>query len=58
MLEIPLAEGDTGGVKGDGDMTETEEGEPGIRPMAAAKSIALTAAEFPQGDGTAEPVET
>lgn len=57
MLEMPLAEGDIGGEKGDGDMTETEEGEPGMRPMAAAKSIAL-AAVLPRGEGTAEPVET
>lgn len=58
MLEIPLAEGEIGGVKGDGDMTGTEEGEPGMTRMAAAKSIALAAAVFTQGEGTAEPVET
>lgn len=52
---IPLAEGDIGGVKG--DMTaETDEGEPGIRPTAAAISIAAEVAD--RGDGTAEPVDT
>lgn len=58
MFERPLLDGDMGGVNGDGDMTETEEGEPGISPMAAAKSIALAAEVFERGDGTADPVET
>nr|GMC79390.1 hypothetical protein KK1_042182 [Ipomoea batatas] len=58
MFERPLLDGDMGGVNGDGDMTETEEGEPGISPMAAAKSIALAAEVFERGDGTADPVDT
>lgn len=58
MFETPLAEGDIGGVKGNGDMTRTDEGEPGIRPIAAAKSMALAAEVFERGEGTAEPVET
>ena len=40
-----------GGVNGEGDMTDIEEGE-----MAATKSIAEEALE--RGEGTAEPVET
>ena len=46
--EMPWADGDMGGVRG-------EDGEPGNRLMAAAKSIAV---EPERGDGTAEPVET
>lgn len=56
MFEMPLADGDMGGVNGIGDITE--DGEPGKRFMAAAKSIPLVAAEPDRGDGTAEPVET
>ena len=46
-----------GGVNGEGDMTETEDGEPGKRLIAAAISMAA-AADADRGDGTAEPVET
>jgi hypothetical protein len=50
-----LPEGDLGGVNG--DMTaETDDGEPGIKPIAAAISIAAVAEAL--GDGTADPVET
>lgn len=52
---MPLPDGDIGGVNGDGDITETDEGEPGRRLIAAAKSIALAGVE--PGEGTAEPVE-
>lgn len=53
---MPLAEGDMGGVNGEGDMTDIEEGEPGNIFIAAANSIAED--ELERGDGTAEPVET
>lgn len=55
--ETPLADGDNGGVNGEGDMTETDEGEPGMRFMAAAKSIAAAVEELGRGEGTAEPVD-
>lgn len=58
MLEMLLLDGEMGGVKGDGDIIGTVEGEPGKRLMAAAKSIALTAEVLERGEGTAEPVET
>lgn len=45
-----------GGVKGEGDITGTEEGEPGNKLMAVAKSMAV--AVLDRGEGTAEPVET
>ena len=51
---IPLADGDMGGVKGD-ITAETDDGEPGMSPIAAAISIA---AEVARGEGTAEPVDT
>ena len=51
---MALADGDEGGVNGEGDMTD--EGEPGKRFMTAAKSMAEDVLE--RGDGTAEPVET
>lgn len=53
---MPVADGDMGGVNGEGDITDIEEGEPGNRLMAAAKSMAEDVLE--RGDGTAEPVET
>lgn len=49
----PLADGDMGGVKGD-IIAETEEGDPGMYPIAAAISIAEGEA---RGEGTAEPVD-
>lgn len=52
---MPLgADGDIGGVKVDGDISD--EGDPGIKFIAAAKSIELEALE--RGEGTAEPVDT
>lgn len=51
---MPLADGDMGGVKGD-ITAETEDGDPGMSPIAAAISIA---AEDDRGEGTAEPVDT
>jgi hypothetical protein len=53
---MPLPDGDMGGVNGEGDITDIEEGEPGNMLMAAAKSIADDALD--RGEGTAEPVET
>jgi hypothetical protein len=37
---------------------ETADGEPGIKPIAAAMSIAAVAEALGLGDGTADPVET
>lgn len=55
---MPLADGDMGGVNGEGDMTDIDDGDPGNMLIAAAKSMAA-APEVPvRGDGTAEPVET
>lgn len=56
--DIPFAEGDIDGVNGVGDMTDTEDGEPGRRFMAAAISMAEAADAAERGEGTAEPVET
>lgn len=50
-----MPEGDIGGVNGD-ITAETDDGEPGIKPIAAAISIAAVAEAL--GDGTADPVET
>lgn len=52
--DMLLAEGDMGGVKGD-ITPETDEGDPGMRPIAATISIAAEVED--QGDGTAEPVD-
>lgn len=56
--DIPFADGDIGGVKGEGDITETEDGEPGKRLIAAAISMAAAAEAEDRGEGTADPVET
>jgi hypothetical protein len=55
---MPLPDGDMGGVNGEGDMTESDEGEPGKRLIAAAKSMADAPEVLERGEGTAEPVET
>ena len=48
---MPFADGDMGGVNGVGDITDTDEGEPGKRLMAAAPEV------LERGEGTAEPVD-
>ena len=48
---MPVVDGDMGGVNGD----ITAEGEPGMRPIAAAISIPAEVAD--RGDGTANPVD-
>jgi hypothetical protein len=55
---MPLAEGDIGGVNGEGDMMDAAEGEPDKRFMAAAKSMAVAPEVLERGEGTAEPVDT
>lgn len=55
--DIPLADGDIGGVKGEGDIMDTDEGEPGNMFIAAAKSIAAAPEVLDRGEGTAEPVD-
>lgn len=56
--DMPVPDGDMGGVKGEGDIIDTEEGEPGKRLMAAPKSIAVALEVLERGEGTAEPVDT
>lgn len=53
---MPFADGDMGCANGEGDMTETDDGEPGKRLKAAAISIALAGPDA-RGEGTAEPVD-
>lgn len=50
----PLVDGDMGGVNGD-IIAEIDEGDPGMRPIAATISIA---AEVDRDDGMADPVDT
>jgi hypothetical protein len=55
---MPLADGDNGCAKGDGDMDEIDDGEPGKRLIAAAMSMTLAAEAADRGEGTADPVDT
>jgi len=46
-------DGDIGGVKGFGDITDMDEGDPGKRLIAATAAMSIDL-----GDGTADPVDT
>lgn len=56
--DMPLPEGDMGGVNDDGDIMDAAEGDPGKRFMAEAKSMAAAPDVPERGEGTAEPVDT
>ena len=55
---MPLVDGDIGCAKGDGDMEEIDDGEPGKRLIAAAMSMTFGVEADERGEGTADPVDT
>ena len=55
---MPFADGDIDWLKGDVDIAETDEGEPGKRLKAAAMSMTLGPDADERGEGTADPVDT
>ncbi|KAI5396467.1 hypothetical protein KIW84_062617 [Lathyrus oleraceus] len=56
--EMPFADGDIGCAKGEGDIGDIDDGEPGKRLIAAAMSMTLGADATDRGEGTAGPVDT